>query len=97
MALVALAQAVATAEFGPRRPYWIETWPLAALTISLGIVKAETLSGPFCEQPLVLGLDLVQAADARAEDHAAAERIFLREVDARVAHRVDAGDHARTA
>ena len=47
MALAALAQAVATAVLGPRRPYWIETWPLAALTISLGMVKAETLSGPF--------------------------------------------------
>ena len=46
MALEALAQAVTTAAFGPRSPKWIETWPLAALTISLGMVKAETLSGP---------------------------------------------------
>src|SRR4029079_4987293 len=38
MALAAEAHAVATAEFGPRRPHRIETWPLAALTISLGIV-----------------------------------------------------------
>ncbi len=93
MALVALAQAVATAEFGPRRPYWIETWPLAALTISLGMVKAETLSGPCADSRAMLGFDLVQAADAGAEDHAAAKRIFLREVEAGVAHGVDAGDH----
>ena len=51
--------------------------PLAALAISLGMVKAETLSGPFVEQPLVLDLDFVQAADARAEDHAAAPGVFL--------------------
>ena len=87
MALVALAQAVTTTWFGPRSPYWIESWPLAALPISLGMVKAETLSGPFVEQPLVLDLDRLQAADARAEDHAAAAGIFLGEVDARVARR----------
>ena len=45
------------------------------------------------QQPLDLRFDLVQAADARAEDHAAAEGVFLGEVDAGVAHGVDAGDH----
>ena len=46
MALVALAQAVTTTWFGPCSPYWIDSWALAALPISLGMVKAETLSGP---------------------------------------------------
>src|SRR3954469_12823283 len=46
MALAADAQAVATAEFGPRRPHRIETWPLAALTISLGIVNGLIRDGP---------------------------------------------------
>ena len=77
--------------FGPRRPYWIETWPLAALTISFGIVKAETLSGPFFDQPQVLRLDLVQPADARAENHAGAEGIFAGEIEPRIAHGVDPG------
>ena len=47
MELAALAQAVTMHSFGPRRPHWIETCPLAELAISLGMVKAETLSGPF--------------------------------------------------
>ena len=46
MALAAEAQAVATAEFGPCRPQRIETWPLAALTISLGIVNGLIRDGP---------------------------------------------------
>ena len=56
------------------------------------MVKAEILSGPFVEQPLVLDLDRLQPADARTENHAAAPGVFLREVDARIAHGVDAGD-----
>ena len=43
------------------------------------------------DQPLVLRFDFGEAADAGAENHAAAERVFLREVEARVVHRVDAG------
>src|ERR1700677_5000141 len=46
IALAALAQAVATAEFGPRRAQRIDTWPLAALTISLGIVNGLIRDGP---------------------------------------------------
>ena len=52
MALVALAQAVTTAALGPRRPNSMESCPLAALAISLGMVKAETLSGPFSSSRL---------------------------------------------
>ena len=87
MALVALAQAVTTTWFGPRSPYWMASCALAALPISLGMVKAETLSGPLSMQPLVLDLDGFQAADARAEDHAAAPRVLLGEVDPRIARR----------
>ena len=92
MALVALAQAVTTTWFGPRRPYWIDTWALAALPISLGMVKAETLSGPLSSSRWCWTSIVSQAADARAEDHAAAPGVVLREVDARVADGVDAGD-----
>ena len=48
IALAAEAQAVATAEHGPCRPQRIETWPLAALTISLGITNGLIRDGPFC-------------------------------------------------
>ena len=89
---MALAQAVTTTWFGPRSPYWMANWALAALPISLGIVKAETLSGPFVQQPLMLDLDRLQTADARAEHHAAAPGILLREVDPRISDGVDAGD-----
>ena len=71
----------------------MDTWPLAALTISLGMVKAETLSGPLCSSRSTWVSISLQSADARSQDHAAAKRIFLGEVDAAVAHGVDAGDH----
>ena len=48
MALAAEAQAVATAEQGPFNPQRIETWPLAALTISLGMTNGLIRDGPFC-------------------------------------------------
>ena len=92
MALAALAQAVATAVFGPRRPYWIETCPLAALTISLGIVKAETLSGPFVQISRECCAS-ISFSPPMPEPRMtpAAEGIFLGEIQARIAHRVDAG------
>ena len=46
MAFEALAQAVETAVLGPWSFQRMETWPLAALTMSLGIVKAEIFDGP---------------------------------------------------
>ena len=48
IALAAEAHAVATAEHGPCSPQRIETWPLAALTISLGITNGLIRDGPFC-------------------------------------------------
>ncbi len=47
MALAALAHAVATAVLGPCKPYWIDRYPLAALTIIFGTRNADTRSGPF--------------------------------------------------
>ena len=55
-------------------------------------MKAETLSGPLVSSRSCCVSISLQAADAGAEDHAAAERVFLGEVEARVVHRVDAGD-----
>ena len=46
IALAAVAHAVATADAGPRRPYLIDTFPLAALTISRGTVNGLTRPGP---------------------------------------------------
>src|SRR6266853_1971741 len=46
IAFDAEAHAVATAQFGPRRPHITEILPLAALTISLGIMNGETRLGP---------------------------------------------------
>ena len=48
IALAAEAHAVATAEHGPFNPQRIESWPLAALTISLGITNGLIRDGPFC-------------------------------------------------
>ena len=48
IALAAEAHAVATAEHGPFKPQRIEIWPLAALTISLGITNGLIRDGPFC-------------------------------------------------
>ena len=47
--------------------------------------RAETRSGPFSISSLHLLFDLVQAADAAAEDHAAAVGVFLGEIEARIA------------
>ncbi len=93
MALVALAQAVATAALGPRRPYWIETWPAAALTINLGMVKAETLSGPFSISRVCWVS--ISLSPPMPEPRITPQRnvIFSREVQPGIAHGVDGGDH----
>ena len=41
------AQALDTEKLGPRRPNWMAMLPLAALDISRGTQKGETLLGPF--------------------------------------------------
>ena len=49
-------------------PYLIETWPLAALTISLGMVNGLIRDGPLLQHRWrMLGLELVQAADPRSD------------------------------
>ena len=57
----------------------------------LGNREGRDLVRALVEQPRMLRFDFVQPADAGAENDAAAKRIFLREIEARVAHRVDAG------
>ena len=47
MAWLPVAQAVTTAEFGPLAPKRIEITPEAMLTISIGMKKGDTRSGPF--------------------------------------------------
>ena len=69
--------------------------PLAALTIIFGTRNAETRSGPLLQQPVQLLFDFVQTADARTNDHAAAERIFLGKIEPALAHGVGAGDHGK--
>ena len=69
--------------------------PPAALSIILGTTNGLTRSGPFSIQLEAALFDLVQAADAAADDHAAAEGIFLGEIEARILHRLPAGDHRK--
>ena len=68
MALVALAQAVATAEFGPRKPVLNRDVAAGGVDHQLGNGEGRNAVGTFLEQPRVLLFDLVQAADARAEN-----------------------------
>ncbi len=97
MALVALAQAVATAVLGPRRRILDGELSAGGVDHQLRDGEGGDLVGALLQQPRVLLFDLAQAADAGAEDHAAAERIFAGELDAGVAHGVDAGRPWRTA
>jgi len=54
----------------------------------------DALFGTGLKRPLDgAAADLVQAANARSQDHAAAEGIALGEINARVADRVDGGNH----
>ena len=71
IALVAEAQAVATAEHGPCRPQRIETWPLRGIDHQLGDRERADPRRALVHHRRVLGLELVQAADSRADDHAA--------------------------
>src|SRR6202795_1746488 len=48
MACADAEHAVAVAEFGPRAPYRIETWPEARFTIAEGIKNGEIFPGPPC-------------------------------------------------
>ena len=70
IAVVPEAQAVAVTSEGPRAPNSIETYPAAMLTDSMGMSRGETRRGPAVEEPSVLGLPGLGAADAVAEDDA---------------------------
>ena len=93
MAWAADAQAVATAVFGPMRPKWIEMLPEAALAIILGMTNGLIRFGPAFRYVECAVFELVEAADAGAEDDAAAERVFLAEIEAAVLDRFDRTDH----
>jgi hypothetical protein len=67
----------------------METLPLAALAISRGTVNGLTRPDAAVVEDQMLLLDRLDAADARADDDAAAEAVFLVEVDAGVLHRVN--------
>ena len=57
----------------------------------LGNGEGRDTFGTLAQQPLHLSLDLLQSADARAQDHAAAEGVFGGKVQAGVIHRIDGG------
>ena len=93
MELAALAQAVTMHSFGPAQPPLDRHLAAGRVGDQLGNGEGRDLVRPLDQQPLVLGFDLRQAADARTDHHAAAERVVLGEVDARVLDRVDGGHH----
>ena len=66
MAWLPVAHAVTTEEFGPLAPKRIEISPEAMLTMSIGMKKGETRSGPFVREHLVVLEQRADAADARA-------------------------------
>ncbi len=95
IALLEVAQAVTMHMFGPRKPNSIEMSPLAMLLMSIGMVKAETRSGPLVDQRAVLVFERFQSADAAAHEHAEAVAIHLLEVDAGIAHRAFRRGHRK--
>ena len=77
MACAPVEQAVTTAWFGPLKPWRIETWPEARLIRRPGMKNGLTRRGPFsCSRIDGLG-DAVEAADARADQHAGALLLLL--------------------
>ena len=93
MALAADEQAVATVVFGPRRPKWIEMLPAAALAIIFGMTNGLTRPGPLVDERRVLLLELGSPPMPLPRMHAAAERVFLGEVEAAVLDGLGGGDH----
>ena len=74
MALVALAQAVGHRVVRAAQPVLDREVAAGGVEHQLGDGEGRDPVRPLVQQPLDLDLDLLQAADARAEDHAAAER-----------------------
>ena len=60
--------------FGPHRPKWIEMLPGGGVGDHLGDDERADAAGPAVDEAAVLLLELVQAADAAADDDAAADR-----------------------
>ena len=97
MAFEPVAHAVATAVFGPVIPNWMETFPLAALTIRRGTVNGLTRLTPRAIKNVVLLFKRFQPANPAADDHAAAIGLFFGEIDPRVLHRGDRSSDAELA
>ena len=76
MALAALAQAVTMHCVGPAQPPLDRDLAAGRVGDQLGNGEGRDLVRTLVQQPLVLGLDFPQAADARTDHHAAAERVF---------------------
>ena len=51
--------------------------------------ERRNLIDALCKEPFVLGLKLVEPANARSDRHAAAVGVFLWEFDARIGHGID--------
>ena len=92
MALAAEAQAVATAVLAPHRPEVNRDVAGGRVGDHLGDDERADLAGAALMIAGVLLFELVEAADAAAEDDAAAERIFLAKVEAAVFDGFDGGD-----
>ena len=69
----------------PRRPYFIDTTPLAAFAIRIGMPSGETLSGPRSSMIVCCSSIVVMPADPGADDAGGAVRVAGRAPRARPA------------
>ena len=83
------AHAVVTQRFGPVKPNCMPTRPAVAFGIIIGTSIGLTRCGPFSRQMRYLFLLGAEAADTRADDHAAASRVDGTLAQAGVAQGVD--------
>ena len=58
---VDVVQAVTSARFGPRRPYWIDTCPAAALMMLPGMKNGEILRGVFASSHFAVFSSMVES------------------------------------
>ena len=93
MAWVADAQALATANAGPRSPRSIEIWLAGAFAISFGIVSGWTRGVALLVEPPELVVVGRLAADADADDGRRPLRQSVREIDAGLRDRLARRDH----
>ena len=89
-----VAQAEQVAKLGPRSLWYIENRPEAMFEMSIGIMKADSRSGPRSSRTCALLGDGLQPADARADEHADFIPVDLVQVQAGIAQGLPAGMHA---